>query len=231
MIFTFFSAYYDDETTIEGEKSKICKRYLCGWFTIDFLSIFPFEAILASGDFAGLVRIFRVSKIYKIVKIARLVRIFKFMKQRKNFGKSTDKVLKVDAGVERLFFFLFIAMISMHICTCLWITITKIDPRVVNWITEGDYENHSVSQLYVASWYFVVTTFTTVGFGDIRAYNTGERTFAILLMIVGVLGFTFATGALSSILTSMEHKHARLKEKKTVLDRMKQRYSINDDLY
>ena len=82
MVFTFFSAYYDTETTIVGDRKKICKQYMCGWFAIDFMSIFPFEAILASGDFAGLVRIFRVSKIYKIVKIARLVRIFKFMKQR-----------------------------------------------------------------------------------------------------------------------------------------------------
>ena len=91
--------------------------------------------------------------------------------------------------------------------------------------------NHNDHQLYVASWYFVVTTFTTVGFGDIRAYNTGERGFAILLMIVGVLGFTFATGALSSILNSMERTQIKLKEKKGILDRMKQRYGLTDDLY
>jgi potassium voltage-gated channel Eag-related subfamily H protein 7 len=82
MGFTFFAAFYDDETQVVTDRKKITKSYLFGWFLIDFLSIFPFETLLASGDFAGLAKIFRVSKIYKIVKIARLIRIFKFMKQR-----------------------------------------------------------------------------------------------------------------------------------------------------
>jgi hypothetical protein len=43
--------------------------------------------------------------------------------------------MKIDAGVERLLFFVLIAVLAMHISTCLWITITKIDPRAVNWIT------------------------------------------------------------------------------------------------
>lgn len=145
MMFTFFSAYFDEETNVIDDRKKIFKNYMCGWFLIDFLSIFPFEAILSSGDFAGLVRIFRVSKIYKIVKIARLVRLFKFMKQRQQFGKSLDNLIKIDAGVERLLFFIVIAIISMHIFTCLWITITKIDVRVVNWVTEGDFEMHSIA--------------------------------------------------------------------------------------
>jgi hypothetical protein len=128
-------------------------------------------------------------------------------------------------------FFILLSVLAMHICTCLWITITKIDPRTVNWVTEGNYTYHDDHQLYVASWYFVVTTFTTVGFGDIRAYNTGERAFAILLMVVGVLGFTFATGALSSILNTMERDQIKLKERKDVLDRMKLRYNLTEDLY
>ena len=42
---------------------------------------------------------------------------------------------------------------------------------------------------------------TTVGYGDQSAGTTAERLFVSVLMIAGVIVFTFISGALSSILT------------------------------
>ena len=58
--------------------------------------------------------------------------------------------------------------------------------------------------MYVASFYFTVTTIVTVGFGDITAYNVGEQLICILLMLIGVISFSFATGALSSIISNYD---------------------------
>lgn len=49
-----------------------------------------------------------------------------------------------------------------------------------------------------------MTTIVTVGYGDITAESTGERLIAILLMIIGVISFSFATGALSSIIANYD---------------------------
>jgi len=54
--------------------------------------------------------------------------------------------------------------------------------------------------LYLASFYFIMTTITTVGFGDIAATNATEAICAIFIMIIGVLAFSFASGSLSSIM-------------------------------
>ncbi len=55
-------------------------------------------------------------------------------------------------------------------------------------------------ELYVTSFYFSVTTIVTVGYGDITAISSGEKIVAVILMITGVIAFSFATGALSSII-------------------------------
>ena len=51
--------------------------------------------------------------------------------------------------------------------------------------------------LYVASVYYTITTVTTVGYGDIRAYSSIECIVCIVLQITGVLGFSYVLGAIS----------------------------------
>ena len=63
------------------------------------------------------------------------------------------------------------------------------------------------------SMYFVTQTVTTVGYGDVTPTSTGERLFVILLMIVGVLGFSFASGSVSSIIQSFDTQTAELNER------------------
>ena len=48
--------------------------------------------------------------------------------------------------------------------------------------------------------YFVLTTFTTVGFGDINGVTNSERLFCLILMLVGAVAFSFAVSSLSSML-------------------------------
>jgi Ion channel len=63
-----------------------------------------------------------------------------------------------------------------------------------------------------------VTTILTVGYGDISAQNTYEKLLCILLMIIGVISFSFATGALSSIISNYDTSEAKLKEKISTLN-------------
>ena len=54
--------------------------------------------------------------------------------------------------------------------------------------------------MYIVSFYFTVTTITTVGYGDIKGHTTIERVFCTITMILGVVSFSFASGSLASIL-------------------------------
>ena len=70
-----------------------------------------------------------------------------------------------------------------------------------------------------------------MGYGDITPVNLGEKVLCIFLMILGVISFSFATGALSSIITSYDSKEAQLKEKIATLNDIQSEYKIEIDLF
>jgi hypothetical protein len=86
-------------------------------------------------------------------------------------------------------------------------------------------------ELYVTSFYFTVTTITTVGFGDLSASTPTEKVFCILIMIIGVMSFSFASGSLASILQNYDTQNAKFLEKVVILNRIYKEYFLPLDLY
>ena len=86
-------------------------------------------------------------------------------------------------------------------------------------------------ELYIQSNYFIVTTVSTVGYGDMSAKTWLERVFCIFLMISGVTVFTFISGALSSILSNYDHSQADLQEKLLYLNKLRSQHNISDTLF
>jgi len=58
--------------------------------------------------------------------------------------------------------------------------------------------------LYCVAFYWTITTITTVGYGDIEGTNDLERIFCSFIMIIGVILFSLANGALASIVGTDE---------------------------
>ena len=100
-----------------------------------------------------------------------------------------------------------------------------------NWIYIKDFGDMDNYDLYVTSFYFSVTTIVTVGYGDITAISSTEKIVAVFLMIIGVIAFSFATGALSSIIANIDQSEAILKEKMATLSDIEFEYKINKTLY
>jgi hypothetical protein len=86
-------------------------------------------------------------------------------------------------------------------------------------------------ELYLTSLYYTVTTMTTVGYGDINGGSAIERGVSIMIMMVGVIAFSFATGSLTSILSNYDQANAKLQEKISILNRVYKDYSLPLELY
>lgn len=54
--------------------------------------------------------------------------------------------------------------------------------------------------LYLTAFYFIITTFSTVGYGDISATNSIEKIFCIIIMVLGVTAFAAGTSELTNLL-------------------------------
>jgi Ion channel len=76
-----------------------------------------------------------------------------------------------------------------------------------------------------------VTTLVTVGYGDITAVSPGEKVMCIILMIIGVLVFSFTTGSLSAIISSHDSRETQLKEKIATLNEISNEYSLDIEVF
>ncbi len=81
------------------------------------------------------------------------------------------------------------------------------------------------------SFYFTVTTLVTVGYGDITPVNIVENLMAVLIMLMGVMCFSFATGTISNLITSYDSQEALLKEKIATLNEIHIEYGIDTELF
>ena len=79
-----------------------------------------------------------------------------------------------------------------------------LDNDMSSWMWDPYYYLMESDELYIMSLYFIVTTTSTVGYGDLSASTTLERIYCIIIMIAGVTAFTFISGALSSILANYD---------------------------
>jgi Ion channel len=81
--------------------------------------------------------------------------------------------------------------------------------------------NYLDGDMYTVSLYWVVQTIATVGYGDVSLINTNERCFALTIMIIGVLSFSYASGTLTSILMDLDFKNMIFNKRIKTLDNLK----------
>ena len=142
---------------------------------------------------------------YKLVKLTRLLRVLKVVKKKNTVLKYVQDLLNIGIGFERLIYFVLTFIFGLHLSACLWIIIGNLElGNQMTWM-DGELIKLDSSDQYLRSLYWAVTTITTVGYGDISGVNNTERIFCTLVMIIGVISFSFASGSLSSILQNYDN--------------------------
>ena len=102
--------------------------------------------------------------------------------------------------LEKMLLFFFIFGILCHTLACLWFLVAKLqDFSPSTWVARYEYIDATNAEQYLASLYFIVTTITTVGYGDITSKNPAEQGFCIVLMLVGVIACSMAISSFTNI--------------------------------
>jgi len=124
-----------------------------------------------------------------------------------------------------------------HLCTCFWIIIATLDEDVLandfkgTWLSSFYPEYHLPIDIYLISFYWTITTITTVGYGDVSINNNTEKIFCCFVMLIGVITFGFATGTLTSIMTNYDNKSGKYQEKMSILNKALEIYELDSNLY
>lgn len=117
------------------------------------------------------------------------------------------------SNVEKISFIinLIIYMFSaIHILGCTWIYIGKIVP--CSWLKQngerpecgsGFYVDESDNDhVYVTAVYWVITTLTTVGYGDFKGYTPNEFLFQMIVEFLGIGVFSYLMGSINNLVGS-----------------------------
>ena len=144
--------------------------------------------------------------------------------------------LQLSLRLERLLFLFFIFLTMTHILTCLWVMIASLqneEDYAGTWletrVNKDDTSNDN--SRYILSFYWATTTITTVGYGDISGTNDVEMIFCVIVQIIGVSGFAYASSTLTSIIANLDKTNAEQEQKVEVLNRIYQDYKLPFKLY
>jgi hypothetical protein len=77
-----------------------------------------------------------------------------------------------------------------------------------NWIMANEFLEYDHLRLWQVSMYWAITTLTTVGYGDISGTNDIERGYASVVMIIGIMVYSYIIGSIAGLLSEFDHEQA-----------------------
>ena len=207
LVINFFHKYYEkEEKIIFHFNIKIIYKYIFGWFFIDLLSSVPINIILFFNCRNYQTLIYHTYEKGSIIDILfflrcfKAIKIFKILSRKKNqlmtkiIEKCTDNILLGNI-FEILNDILFV-FIGLHIISCSYIFIGK--HTFPGWIHKNELQNSSFWNLYMISIYYIITTLTTVGYGDISPDSLIEIIFRVILLAFGIVGYSWLISSISN---------------------------------
>lgn len=164
--------------------------------------------------------------------MVKMVRMLKIGKQKSSLMSYLNKFVKIRAGLERIILFIILFLLMCHILTWFWLILCNIEEQeYLTWIWVKNYQDLETFDLYIRAFYFTVATIATVGFGDISPTTSIEMWFGIIVMLIGVCAFSYATSVLSSFLTNFDENTVAIKERTEALNEIRDAYNIGPGLY
>ena len=238
LIISFFRPYYNFEDQLIFNNNKIIFHYLSTYFIIDFICSIPFYSIFKSFEIKkNKCFMFNLSikldNLYRILEFFKSLKLLKIMSKKRNSGiKNIIKFIDEYPIFEnyKFIFKIFISLSCLHMTTCLHIFISR--NSIPNWIINNNLIESSYISIYFTSLYFIITTLTTVGYGDITGKTIKEIIFQIFLLIVGIVAYSWVISNISNIIQEKNKLTEKFNNKLRILDDIKLKYNdMSKEIY
>ncbi|CAD7939704.1 unnamed protein product [Amoebophrya sp. A25] len=219
-------------TVLLRDQRLIIRKYLTGWFIIDFLSIIPYDLITCwSGESLGTFRIFRLLRLMKLARIFRASRLFKRWQDHISLTFASIALMKFGLGI----------LLLSHWVACLWgLTGLEFTGRPTNCFGDGpggtnpdrdrfnDWDGSSWVRstfvpgnnpddarsyhkddpcdefvVFLIALHWSVMTITSIGYGDITPTQWQEYLICVLVMFIASFSWAYVMGNACSVIMNM----------------------------
>ncbi|XP_066919180.1 potassium voltage-gated channel subfamily H member 2-like isoform X3 [Clytia hemisphaerica] len=245
-IFLNFRTTYIQSSSdvLEKNPKKLAIHYLRTWFIIDLLAAIPFDWIMHQRSYGG-----NTSTLVGLLKSARLLRLFRVARRLDRYS---------EYGLAVLFLLMCLFTLIAHWLACIWNGISLIEegnqnswvhrmddilyPKNVTRMPTNNTLNGTLSRLssnvirmtqsqrYIASMYYIVSSLTSVGFGNIAATTELEQMFSIITMLLGALMYACIFGNMVAIVQRLYSKASTFHTQMNTIREFMKFYKIPEEL-
>eukprot|EP00937_MAST-01D_sp_MAST-1D-sp2_P006798 g6798.t1 len=253
MVRSFFTSYQQSTKKGSGwvrDQRKIARHYLRTWFTVDLVSVLPFDIVayaLGDSELGRLkaMRVFRLLRLLKLVRIIRANRIF----------KRWETSMSIQYSVLSLAKFSLLIVIVDHWMACAWALLAvnrcPLDAACVGavvdsarsggagpedapatWLTQWLSERGtgaavpSPHQVYTLAMYWAVMTLTSIGYGDIVPVTYEEHAWMTFFMLVGAVCWAYIIGSFCGVVSTLDLAGTEFRQSMDELNRFMKRKGV-----
>ena len=178
---------------------RIAARYCRGWLAVDLAAVVPCIVVLAGGGEASALPTFFQAGGSRFIKALRLTDpglreaaplfvhrlVEKSCCRRGGYKNSSAYHAR---KLVSLIQFCTAILCLVHVAGCLWFWTGSEDTEVSGWVAQQGWDaSVPTSTRWLRAFYWTMSTFTTVGYGDISASTNNEMIFTVVLMVVATL--------------------------------------------
>eukprot|EP00931_Biecheleriopsis_adriatica_P101194 TRINITY_DN7638_c0_g1_i4.p1 TRINITY_DN7638_c0_g1~~TRINITY_DN7638_c0_g1_i4.p1 ORF type:complete len:983 (+),score=154.43 TRINITY_DN7638_c0_g1_i4:61-3009(+) len=213
MVMSFLTGFYTKSGELEMRLKEIAKKYVRGWFPMDFC--------LVMLDWLGLLfesgaDTRRLSSLGRLVRTARIVRLYKVVVLMKHFfkGRISPRFKGVVQAVQIVVFIVW----ANHLICCMWMGAARLGSEIYEqtWLDRLDggqlgltFAEASIAYQYTTALHWSMTQMTP-GSMEVFPTNPLERIMNVICLILGLFVGTALISQLSAILVQINM--ARMEE-------------------
>eukprot|EP00927_Polykrikos_kofoidii_P047579 TRINITY_DN41811_c0_g1_i1.p1 TRINITY_DN41811_c0_g1~~TRINITY_DN41811_c0_g1_i1.p1 ORF type:complete len:723 (+),score=74.09 TRINITY_DN41811_c0_g1_i1:313-2169(+) len=240
LVVSFFFSYTDHLHHEVVNLSMIVKRYLCSSFFLNLIACLPAQAI----DLLVPSQLTKGARVTRLVKVAQLRRLSRFAKfaNLESLERFRDLQLVIrhvmvsyvglplsvicSQRTMRLVGLVVALCWILHLLACGWAICGAFhEDFTQSWLVRREFSD-GVTLLekptgvqWLHAVYFVLTVFTTVGFGDISPVSTIEILYAVVIMTVGIIIHSILISEVISILSITDAEQSFVQQHVAMIDR------------
>eukprot|EP00618_Florenciella_parvula_P000630 CAMPEP_0119466174 /NCGR_PEP_ID=MMETSP1344-20130328/951_1 /TAXON_ID=236787 /ORGANISM="Florenciella parvula, Strain CCMP2471" /LENGTH=954 /DNA_ID=CAMNT_0007498471 /DNA_START=242 /DNA_END=3106 /DNA_ORIENTATION=- len=203
-----FRTTYIDPTSgaVQSDGRRIALRYAFSYLIPDLLATIPFDQ-LAGGEAEALASL----ALLRFLRIRRIITWFGTIERSETVSYHTVAIIK----------FVFLLLCNGHTAACCFFFLSRLEDHAggKTWVGEQCPEiiEDSLWKQYETSFYWAVTTLSTVGYGDVSPVSGSERIAVAFWMLLN-LGITaYIVGMLASMSTRGDEDTREFREKLSML--------------